>query len=93
MANNIVQHSHDWLQSPHTNLLAWWLPWIAVIAGLFAPTALTVHLVRPRAGTDDIFTHRACDALRERFGISHATLQIEDGDPAHACQLAPANVV
>jgi hypothetical protein len=43
------------------------------------------------AGTDDIFTHRARDALRERFGISHATLQIED--PAHACQLAPADVV
>jgi hypothetical protein len=36
MANNIVQRSHDWLQSPHTNLLAWWIPWIAVIAGLHA---------------------------------------------------------
>ena len=37
MANNIAQRSHDWLQSPQTNLLAWWIPWIAVIAGLFAP--------------------------------------------------------
>jgi hypothetical protein len=37
MANNIVQSSHDWLQSPHTNLLSWWIPWIAVIAGLHAP--------------------------------------------------------
>jgi hypothetical protein len=36
MANNIAQRSHDWLQSPHTNL-AWWIPWIAVIAGLLAP--------------------------------------------------------
>ena len=56
-------------------------------------TALTAHLVRPQAGTDDAFTHRASEELRERFGIGHATFQIEDGDPAHACQLAPANVV
>jgi AraC-like DNA-binding protein len=38
MANNIVQRSHDWLQSPHTNLLAWWIPWIAIIAGLSCPS-------------------------------------------------------
>lgn len=56
-------------------------------------TALTAHLVRPQAGTDDAFVHRACEELRERFGIGHATLQIEDGDPARACQLAPADVV
>jgi cobalt-zinc-cadmium efflux system protein len=56
-------------------------------------TALTVHLVRPQAGTDDVFVHHVCDELRERFAIGHATLQIEDGDLAHACQLAPANVV
>jgi hypothetical protein len=37
MANNIVQDTHDWLRSPYTNLLAWWIPWIAVIAGLLAP--------------------------------------------------------
>jgi hypothetical protein len=37
VADNIVQRSRDWLQSPHTNLLAWWIPWIAVIGGLFAP--------------------------------------------------------
>ena len=56
-------------------------------------TALTAHLVRSQAGTDDAFVHLACEELRERFGIGHATLQIEDGDPAHACHLAPADVV
>jgi cobalt-zinc-cadmium efflux system protein len=56
-------------------------------------TALTAHLVRPQSGTDDVFTLRACDELRKRFGIGHATFQIEDGDPANACQLAPAHVV
>jgi cobalt-zinc-cadmium efflux system protein len=56
-------------------------------------TALTAHLVRSQAGTDDAFVHHACTELRKRFGIGHATLQIEDGDPDHACHLAPADVV
>ncbi len=55
--------------------------------------ALTVHLVRPGAGTDDALLCRACDELRERFNIGHATVQVEDGDPAQPCALAPENVV
>lgn len=54
-------------------------------------TALTAHLVRPQAGTDDAFARSACEKLREHFGIGHATFQIEDS--AAACQLAPAHVV
>ena len=56
-------------------------------------TALTAHLVRPGAGTDDALLCRACEELRERFGIGHATLQVEDGDPAQPCALAPESVV
>ncbi len=56
-------------------------------------TALTVHLVRPAAGTDDGFVRHLCEQLRHDFEIGHATFQIEDGDPAHACRLAPAHVV
>jgi cobalt-zinc-cadmium efflux system protein len=56
-------------------------------------TALTAHLVRPEAGTDDAFIHHVCDELGMRFGIGHATLQIEHGDPAYACRLAPAHIV
>ena len=56
-------------------------------------TALTAHLVRPGAGTDDALLCRACEDLRERFGIGHATLQVEDGDPAQPCALAPESVV
>jgi cobalt-zinc-cadmium efflux system protein len=54
-------------------------------------TALTAHLVRPGAGTDDTFTQNVCETLRDRFGIGHATFQIEE--MAHACDLAPAHVV
>jgi hypothetical protein len=37
MANYIVQNSHDWLRSPRTNLLAWWIPQTTLLAGLFTP--------------------------------------------------------
>jgi cobalt-zinc-cadmium efflux system protein len=56
-------------------------------------TALTAHIVRPGAALDDGLLHGACAALRERFGIGHATIQVEDGDSASGCALAPEHVV
>lgn len=56
-------------------------------------TALTAHLVRPAHATDDAMLHEACEQLRNRFGIGHATLQVETGDPAYPCRLAPDEVV
>jgi cobalt-zinc-cadmium efflux system protein len=55
--------------------------------------ALTVHLVRPTAGTDDALLRRACDELRTCFGIGHATFQLEDGNGDQPCELAPDHVV
>lgn len=37
MANGTVKSSSDWLASPRANLLAWWIPQAAIVAGLFAP--------------------------------------------------------
>ena len=31
--------------------------------------------------------------IATRFGIGHATVQVEAGDPAHPCALAPAEVL
>ena len=56
-------------------------------------TALTAHLVRPGLGTDDALLRRACHELRDRFGVGHATLQVEDGDPDQPCALAPEHVI
>jgi cobalt-zinc-cadmium efflux system protein len=56
-------------------------------------TALTAHLVRPGAGADDGLLERMRRELHHRFGIEHATIQLETGDPAHPCPLAPAHVV
>jgi cobalt-zinc-cadmium efflux system protein len=54
-------------------------------------TALTAHLVRPNAGLDDLLLTDAAHELDRRFGIRHATIQIEAG--MHECRLAPDHVV
>lgn len=41
--------------------------------------ALTAHLVRPEGEDHDVFIDATLHALDERFGINHATLQIERG--------------
>lgn len=55
-------------------------------------TALTCHLVMPRGHPGDAFLVEAAHSLRTRFGIQHATLQIECDD-AGVCALAPDHVV
>ncbi len=54
-------------------------------------TALTAHLVRPSAGLDDAFLANVAHELEHRFGIQHATVQIEAG--VGECRLAPGHVV
>ena len=44
-----------------------------------------------KSTTDDDLLARMCRELHDRFGIEHATFQVEAG--AHACPLAPAQVV
>jgi cobalt-zinc-cadmium efflux system protein len=56
-------------------------------------TALTAHLVMPAAGATDEFLHDLSFDLHRKFHIDHPTIQIESGELAHACHLAPDNVV
>ena len=51
-------------------------------------TALTAHLIMPAGHPGDAFLHRVCQQLHDRFGIEHATLQIELGDSPNSCDLA-----
>jgi cobalt-zinc-cadmium efflux system protein len=55
--------------------------------------ALTVHLVMEEAPRNDLFLHDVSHVLRERFGIGHATTQIDCGNCAHDCRQAPVHVV
>jgi cobalt-zinc-cadmium efflux system protein len=50
--------------------------------------ALTAHLVRPCAGGEDALLAVATEQLRARFGIAHATIQLEQGLAIHRCGLA-----
>jgi len=56
-------------------------------------TALTVHLVMTEGHPSDRFIAQVAQELRERFGIGHATIQVETGDELHPCPLAPDDVV
>ncbi|MFH1604740.1 MAG: cation diffusion facilitator family transporter [Pseudomonadota bacterium] len=56
-------------------------------------TALTVHLVMPGGHPSDGFIAQVSNALQERFGVGHATIQIETGDRLYPCPLAPDHVV
>jgi cobalt-zinc-cadmium efflux system protein len=55
--------------------------------------ALTAHLVTARPGLDNALTARLARELHDRFGIEHPTVQFELDDGAHACPLAPPDVV
>lgn len=54
-------------------------------------TAMTAHLVIPGGWPGDDFLHRVAERMRDRFGIGHATIQIERN--AADCALEPAEVV
>jgi cobalt-zinc-cadmium efflux system protein len=55
-------------------------------------TALTAHLVMPGGHPGDAFLVDLCTKLNQRFGIGHATFQVET-DPQMACPLEPDHVV
>ncbi|HJU19250.1 MAG TPA: cation diffusion facilitator family transporter [Stellaceae bacterium] len=55
-------------------------------------TALTCHLVMPSGHPGDEFVLRIMSELRNRFGIRHATVQIETSEEV-TCALAPEHVV
>ena len=46
---------------------------------------LTAHLVMPRGGDGDGFLAEARVMLHDRFGIGHATLQVETGGACEGC--------
>jgi cobalt-zinc-cadmium efflux system protein len=75
------------------------LPGVAAIHDLHiwgmstTETALTCHLVMPQGHPGDAMLTQVARDLEHRFGIHHATLQIELGDSAEICVLTPETVV
>jgi len=56
-------------------------------------TALTCHLVMPDGHPGDALLNNVAEQLHHRFGIHHATIQIELADTDEACVLTPEHVV
>ena len=55
--------------------------------------ALTAHLMMPAGHPGDAFLHDLAAGLQDEHKIVHVTVQIEMGDEAHSCVLAPEDVV
>ena len=55
-------------------------------------TALTAHLLVPGGYPGDAFSVQIGAALKDRFGIDHATIQIET-DAGIPCALEPDHLV
>jgi len=56
-------------------------------------TALTCHLIMPAGHPGDAVLSAMAQQLHHRFGIEHATIQIELADTDEACALTPEHVV
>jgi cobalt-zinc-cadmium efflux system protein len=56
-------------------------------------TALTAHLVMPANSTEPHFLGSVCKELRRRFGIPHATLQVDPEDAPETCVLSSEETV
>ena len=56
-------------------------------------TALTAHLVVRARSNGDALLAVAGNELHDRFGIEHATIQIETGDVRHPCRAAAGETV
>jgi cobalt-zinc-cadmium efflux system protein len=56
-------------------------------------TALTCHLIMPAGHPGDAVLNAMAQQLHHRFGIEHATIQIELADSDEACALTPEHVV
>ncbi|MGH6935965.1 MAG: hypothetical protein ACRED2_07260 [Methylocella sp.] len=70
MTSDIVRSSQDWLRNPRKSLLAWGIPWIAVITGLFAPVAVrtTIWIIALSwMGTACILNAKRCGRTHCRY--------------------------
>ena len=56
-------------------------------------TALTCHLIMPDGHPGDTVLNEMAQQLHHRFGIQHATIQIELADSDEACALTPEHIV
>src|SRR5437667_12593876 len=85
MANDAVQNSRDWLRSPRTHLLAWWIPKAAIALGLLAPVPLRAVIWT----TALLWMGTACILNARRCGRTHCRYT----GPYYLAMIAPVLVL
>ena len=97
----IISENLNGIRSAHSKGFHDWLatqPGVSAVHDLHiwpmstTETALTAHLVTPAGHPGDAFLHELAHELEHRFGIGHATVQIEIGVGAE-CVLVSEAVV
>ena len=70
MSSPTADTSRDWLGSKPTNLLAWWIPLVAILAGFFVPVPLRTAvwaIALGWMGTACILNARRCNRTHCRY--------------------------
>jgi len=70
MTDAPTQTSRDWLGSVHTSLLAWWMPRVAILAGLFVPVSVRAVIwiiALVWMGTACLINARRCNRTHCRY--------------------------
>src|SRR5258708_39410943 len=70
MANDTIQASRDWLANTRTSALAWWIPQVAIVGGLFGPVPIRAAIwiiALIWMGTACILNARPCNRTHFRY--------------------------
>jgi hypothetical protein len=67
MSTETDASTRDWLRSPRTSLLAWWVPHAAIVAGLFVPVPVRAAIWTIAC----IWMGMACILNARRCGRTH----------------------
>jgi hypothetical protein len=70
MANDTIQASRDWLANTRTSALAWWIPQVAIVGGLFVPVPIRAAIwiiALIWMGTACILNARRCNRTHCRY--------------------------
>jgi hypothetical protein len=70
MANDTIQTSRDWLANTRTSALAWWIPQVTIVGGLFVPVPIRAAIwiiALIWMGTACILNARRCNRTHCRY--------------------------
>jgi hypothetical protein len=100
MANDSIRASRDWLANTRTSALAWWIPQVAIVGGLFVPVAVRAVIwiiALIWMGTACIVNARRCNRTHCRYtgpyylAMIVPVLALDSGAQGKSCTRAIAS--